>query len=265
MNSSSMTSPTMTIVLPEKRLRMSSTRFRFMLRKGKKPQETQRAQYLYAFCAACGSFFYQFLYGRIDLLYRHGFDAQRRVGHQATIARTRIALKRILDDTMIHAPWMPSARIRRPPDGNCRRSYRRRKMHRTGVVADVECCAAHQFGNFGNGEAQQNHALLDLARNLACVHFLARTRRDDDRQAAFTEVSRYVGEAGRFPAFRRHDGSWMDHSVLASLQCLLDAGCRSSMFFETQRRSGFLPETEPAEDCHRGLDGVHRGVRRRHA
>ena len=51
----------------------------------------------------------QLLCRRIHLRNGDRFDAKRRVRDEATIARTRIALKRILDDTVIRCPRPPTA------------------------------------------------------------------------------------------------------------------------------------------------------------
>ena len=51
----------------------------------------------------------QLLYRLVDLFDSDGFDTQGRVRDQATIARTRIALKGILDHSMFNGPGSPAA------------------------------------------------------------------------------------------------------------------------------------------------------------
>src|SRR5689334_1789611 len=75
MNSSSMTSPRMRIVFPEKPVRILSRRLRFM--------GSEKSQIIHLNLGL-----QQLTHRTFDLLHSHGFDAERRGGDKATIAWT---------------------------------------------------------------------------------------------------------------------------------------------------------------------------------
>src|SRR5262245_52547135 len=79
----------------------------------------------------------QLIHSGADLLYSYRFNAERRLGDQAAIPWARIALKRILQNPVFHAPRPPSARVRRTPNGDRGRADSCGKVHRSGIIADI--------------------------------------------------------------------------------------------------------------------------------
>ena len=98
------------------------------------------------------------------LFHCDGLDAKRRRRDQATIARARIALKWILNNHVFCSPRTPSPGIRGSPERDNRRSHRSRQVHRAGIVADIKPCAANQFREFGNAEAQTGFEVIACSR-----------------------------------------------------------------------------------------------------
>ena len=121
-------------------------------------------------------------------------------GDEATIARTRIALKRILDDAVFHAPGPPPSRIRGTPYRDSRRTDCRCQVHRSRIVSKVNAGAANQFAKFGNRKAQQDDGTLNLLRDFEGVGFLSGACRDDDGQIPRCQLSGDGGKACRLPS-----------------------------------------------------------------
>src|SRR5688572_4331902 len=156
MNSSSIMSPSTRMRFPEKKEISWSARLRVSV------------------------MFLQQLFCRSDgLVHSNGFNAKWRRRHKATIARARVALKWILNNRIVGRPGSPARGIRGTPERNNGCADSSSKMHRPGIVADIEPGSADQLRKVRNAEAKQDLRRRQLFRDFRHRGLLSRATRQN--------------------------------------------------------------------------------------
>src|SRR5688572_3882609 len=155
----------------------------------------------------------QLLCCRDCLINGDGLNAKRSRCNKATIARTWVALKWILDDGVFRSPRPPSRRIRRTPESNNRGSHRGRQMHGTGIVSNVQLRSSKEFCKFGDAESKQDLRRRQLFGNLGDRRFLTWPARQNGRNPLAVQRTRQFGKLARLPPLRRQQSSRMNHGV----------------------------------------------------
>src|SRR5262245_33525472 len=157
---------------------------------------------------------------------------------------------------MFHAPWAPAAGVGRTPDRDRGRTDSRRKMHRSGIISDIQPSAANEFRKFGKCQAQQNDGSFNVMCNQTRERFFPRTRSNDNGESELRQTTSDLAESSCIPSLGLHDRARVNHDVWTALHFFLNANGFCGMRFVAKSRRALAPQTKPLKTGHSRLYGM---------